>query len=57
MKIYECAECGFINLAKDYPECEKHDKNDGMYEVMSFGSKGVPSEVGYLVEAYHKAKK
>ena len=40
MKIYECAECGNVKIAKDWTYCSENCEDAGMYEVLQFGSYG-----------------
>ena len=40
MKIYECADCGSIKIAKDWTVCSNPCEDNPMYEVLMFGKYG-----------------
>lgn len=40
MKIYECADCGSIKIAKDWTYCSETCDDNPMYEVLQFGKYG-----------------
>lgn len=42
MKFYECGECGSVKISRDYVKCDKHERNGGMYQILSWGRGGMP---------------
>jgi hypothetical protein len=52
MRIYECAECGDVKLAKDWAYCSNPCDDVAMAEVMDWGKTEILEKVGVLVMAY-----